>query len=95
MVRTEDGAILGPDYRRIPGFTRPETSVPGMVCADAVMPGDTIRLAGHDVLVLTRRAHGSPDRIYIGARTAGDAEIVHEFRTSERVRVVAVGAFDR
>lgn len=95
LVRTEDGAILGPDYRRIPGFAKLDAVVPGRVAASAVMPGDTVRIDGADVLVITTRGHGRPDTVYIGTRTEQAAEIVYEFRTSERVHVVAVGAFDR
>lgn len=95
LVRTEDGAILGPDYRRIPGFVKPGNEVPGVVPASTIEPGDTVRLAGHDVLVITTRAHGIPGYVYIGTRNEHGAEIVHEFRESERVRVVGVGAFDR
>jgi hypothetical protein len=95
LVRTEDGSILGPDYRRIPGFARPETNVPGVVAASFVMPGDTVRLAGQDLLVVTTREHGRPDTVYIGIRNQHGAEIVHEFRSTERVHVTAVGAFDR
>ncbi|MBN9210751.1 MAG: hypothetical protein J0I95_04450 [Microbacterium sp.] len=95
LVRTEDGAILGPDYRRIPGFVKPGFEVPGVVPASSVEPGDTVRLAGQDLLVLTTRANGVPGHVYVEVRNGQGAEVVHEFRDSERVRVVAVGAFDR
>jgi hypothetical protein len=95
MVRTESGSILGPDYRRIPGFARPETNVPGPVPASAVMPGDTVRLYGQDVLVLSSVAEGTPRMVRIVTRNEHGAETVHEFADAERVRVVAVGAFDR
>lgn len=95
LVRTEGGATLGPDYRRIPGFAKPDAVVPGHVVASAVMPGDTIRVFGHDLLVLTQRAHGRPETVYVGTRSIHGVEDVHEFRANERVHVVAVGAFDR
>ena len=95
MVRTEDGAILGPDYRRIPGLAKPDEIPPGRISAASVMPGDTLRLLNQDVLVITTREHGRPETVYIGTRNQHGAEIVHEFRRTERVHVVAVGAFDR
>jgi hypothetical protein len=95
LVRTEDGAILGADYRRIPGMAKLDTVVPGFIPAKAVAPGDTLRFNGEDVLVITTRSHGRPGTVYVGTRTAGGAEIVYELRDTERVHVVAAGAFDQ
>lgn len=95
MVRTETGAVLGPDYRRIPGFARPETNVPGPIPAAAVMPGDTVRLLAQDVVVLSSVAEGSPRTVRIVTRNAHGAEMGHEFAETDRVHVVGVGAFDR
>lgn len=83
---------MGVDWRRSEHST---VTVPGLVRADEVMPGDTIRLGQEDVLVLTVRGYGQPGCVYLMTRTAGGAEVVHERRESERVHVVEVGAFDR
>lgn len=93
LVRNEHGAILGIDWRRVPGAA--DAVVPGMIPAKHVMPGDTVRMFGVDVVVATTRAHGIPGHVYIGILTAGGASVVHELLASEPVRVVGVGAFDR
>ena len=93
LVRDEHGAILGVDWRRTP-LAVAGVAVPGAVPARAVMPGDTLRWNGEDVLVLTRRANGAPGMIYLGVRTASGAEIVLERRLSEVMDVIGVGAFD-
>jgi len=92
LVRDRSGAILGIDFRRT---DLSPVVVPGRVRAQHVMPGDTVRLAGADVVVVTKRAHGTPGVVYVGVVSAGGAEVVHELRQSEPVEVVAVGAFDR
>lgn len=91
MVRTPDGAVLGVDYRRT---DLSPVTVPGVVKAQHVYQGDTVRLGGAEVVVVSRRRNGAPGVVYLGVRTAGGAEVVHELRDSERVHVVAVGAFD-
>jgi len=95
LVRTEEGAILGPDYRRIPGFVKPGFEVPGVIPAEMLEPGDTVRLYGSDLLVLTSRGHGVPGHVYIGTRSEHGVETVYEMVRTERVHVVGVGAFDR
>lgn len=96
VVRTEDGAILGPDYRRM-GLARAEYTVPGRIPGDGVQPGDTIRALGQELVVLKAWR----DRPQVGTcvrlltRSAKGAEIVLERAPRERVDVVAVGAFDR
>ena len=95
VVRTEDGAILGPDYRRM-GLVRAEYTVPGRIPADGVQPGDTIRAEGLDLVVLKAwrdRLPGSHVRLVTRARLG--TEIVLERDPRERVEVVGVGAFDR
>lgn len=91
LVYTEDGAVLGPDFRRSELST---VDVPGWVRADQVYPGDTALLGGSEVLVVSTRHHGAPGTVYLFTRTVGGAEVVHEIRESEYVHVTAVGAFE-
>lgn len=95
LVRDQRGAVLGVDWRRVPGMVSEGLAVPGTVPAKHVMPGDTIRMHGVDVVVATTRAHGIPGHVYLGILSAGGASVVHELLASEPVRVVAAGAFDR
>lgn len=90
LVRNQHGAVLGVDWRQT---ELSDVQVPGLVPASAVMPGDTVAIAGVSGVVLSNRKHGTPGCVYVVVRTAGGAEIVHELRTVERVRVLAVGAF--
>ena len=92
LVRDRDGAILGIDFRRT---ELSPIQVPGVIEAKQVMLGDEIR--AHDVegVVYTKRSHGTDGTVYLGVMTSAGAEILLELRSSERVRVTAVGAFDR
>ncbi|GGH33984.1 hypothetical protein [Microbacterium album] len=96
VVRTEDGAILGPDWRRA-GLARPEYTVPGRIPADGVQPGDTIRVLDMDLVVLKVWRDRPPFAagIRVLARTVRGAELVFEYAERDMVDVVAVGAFDR
>lgn len=95
LVRTPAGAVLGPDFRQVPGLARPGYEVPGLIPADGVQPGDTVLLGAVEYVVLSARRHGTPGVTYLVVRTPGGAEIAIERRESERVRVVATGAFER
>ena len=92
LVRNADGAIVGVDWRRVEGMT--DVKVPGRVPARLVMVGDTILVGDERMVVVTTRANGVPGKVYVGVRTPGGAEVVHELAASEQVRVVAVGAFE-
>ena len=92
MVRNEHGAILGIDWRQVPGMGL--ESVPGRIDVRNVMPGDTVHLDGQDVVVHRVEGPRSASAMHLITRTAGGAEIVHEAVIGERVDVVAVGAFD-
>lgn len=95
MVRNEHGAILGIDWRQVPGMGL--STVPGVIDVRDVMPGDGIRVEGVPVTVL--RVRGGQGRrtaagLHIITRTAGGAELVHEAVPGERIEVLSVGAFD-
>lgn len=93
MVRNEHGAVLGIDWRRVPGMGL--CAVPGVIDVRAVMPGDGVELDGQVVTVLKVVGQRSAAALHVITRTAGGAEIVHEAVIGERVNVVSVGAFDR
>lgn len=90
LVRTEDGAILGPDYRRMPGMS--EHQVPGNIPAEFVMPGDTIVAQGSRIVVYKTATRDGNAVIY--ARSTRGAEFGIVRRIGDRVRVVDAGAFD-
>lgn len=54
LVRNEHGAILGIDWRRVPGMADDTIHVPGPIPAWAVMPGDRVGLDGEIVTVLAQ-----------------------------------------
>lgn len=96
LVRNQHGAILGIDWRRVPGMGL--ASVPGRIQARDLMPGDTIRVGRDDMVVLRGSAAagwGGTPLMHLIVRTPGGAEIVHEVDVEQLVDVVAVGAFDR
>lgn len=93
MVRNEHGAVLGIDWRRVPGMSM--CQVPGVIDVRDVMPGDGVKLGGEIVTVLKVVGQRSASALHVITRTAGGAEIVHEAVIGERVEVVSVGAFDR
>ncbi len=93
MVRNEHGAILGIDWRRVPGSAM--CTVPGVIDVRDVMPGDGVELGGQVVTVLKVVGQRSAAALHVITRTASGAEIVHEAVIGERVNVVSVGAFDR
>lgn len=92
MVRNEHGAILGIDWRRVPGSAM--CTVPGVIDVRDVMPGDGVLLDGQVVTVLRVAGERSASALHIVTRTPAGAEIVHEAVIGERVEVVSVGAFD-
>lgn len=92
VVRNEHGAILGVDWRQVPGMGL--DTVPGRIDARNVMPGDTIRLDGQDVVVIVVEGPRSAHALHLVTRTEHGAEIVHEAVIGERIDVVAVGAFE-
>lgn len=63
--------------------------VPGQVEARLVQIGDHVRILRAEARVITKREHGRPGYVYLGIRTEGGAEIVHELRTTERVHVLS------
>ena len=91
MVRNEHGAILGIDWRQVPGMGL--ESVPGRIDVRNVMPGDTVHLDGQDVVVHKVEGPRSAHALHLITRTAGGAQVVHEAVIGEQVDVVAVGAF--
>lgn len=93
LVRNEHGAILGIDWRRVPGTAL--SPVPGVIDVRDVMPGDRVILGGEEVTVLKVRGQRSASALHVITRTDGGAEIVHEAVIGERIDVVAVGVFDR
>lgn len=93
VIRNPKGAILGVDWRQVPGMGL--TSVPGRVAALDVMPGDTVRLGGQDLIVHTVHGTRAADVLHLVTKTQGGAEIVHEAVVGELIDVVAVGAFER
>lgn len=92
MVRNEHGAILGVDWRQVPGMGL--ETVPGRIDVRNVMPGDTVRLDGQDVIVIVVEGQRSASALHVITRTDRGAEIVHEAVVGEQIDVVAVGAFD-
>jgi len=92
FVRNEHGAILGIDWRRVPGTAL--CAVPGRIDVRDVMPGDRVRLGGEVVTVLRVVGQRSAAALHIITRTDEGAEIVHEAVIGEEISVVAVGAFD-
>ena len=92
VVRNPAGAVLGVDWRQVPGMGL--VTVPGPVLARDVAPGDTIRLDGQDVVVHTVHGSRSAAVLHLVTRTAHGAEIVHEALVAEPLEVVAVGAFE-
>ena len=93
VVWNEHGAVLGIDWRRVPGMGL--ETVPGRIDVRNVMPGDVVRLGAEDVTVLRVAGNRSAKALHVITRTAGGAEIVHEAVIGERIDVVGVGAFDR
>jgi hypothetical protein len=91
MVRNEHGAILGVDWRQVPGMGL--ETIPGRIDVRNVMPGDTVRLDGQDVVVIVVEGQRSASALHVITRTALGAEIVHEAVIGEQIDVVAVGAF--
>lgn len=87
VVRTPDGTIVGPDWRRVFG------TVPGAVTAEQVEPGDRFAFDGQLVTVLSRVSRG-PVAVAIIVRTPAGGEVVLERYTGDRVDVLQVGAFD-
>jgi len=63
--------------------------IPGPIEARLLHIGDRVRVVHGEATVITKREHGRPGSVYIGTRTDGGAEVVHEFRTTERVHVLA------
>lgn len=92
VVRNPKGAVLGVDWRQVPGMGL--ASVPGRVSALDVFPGDTIRLGGQDLVVHLVAGTRSADVLHLVTKTAGGAEIEHEAVVGEEIEVVAVGAFE-
>lgn len=92
VVRNESGAVLGIDWRRVPGST---LTVPGMVPAWAVMPGDSAWLAG---TVVTVAESGAADdrksrvRFRVLFEDGTSALVVVPWEA--RVQVIGVGGFD-
>jgi hypothetical protein len=66
--------------------------VPGPVEAQQLRIGDRVRVVHGEATVISRRMHGRPGSVYIGTRTDLGAEVVHEFRTTERVQVLSTEA---
>ena len=92
VVRNPQGAILGVDWRQVPGMGL--ASVPGRVQARDVVPGDTVRLDGQDVVVHKVVGSRSAQVLHLVTRTVGGCEIVHEAVIGEEIDVTAVGAFE-
>lgn len=95
VVRSETGAILGIDWRQVPGMGL--STVPGVIDVRDVMPGDGITVEGVPVTVIRVLGHGgrrSAAGMHILTRTAGGADIVHEAALGEQVTVHSVGAFE-
>lgn len=93
LVRNEHGAVLGIDWRRVPGTAL--SPVPGRIDVRDVMPGDRVELGGEVVTVLRVAGSRSAAALHIITRTDRGAEIVHEAVIGEHIDVVSVGAFDR
>ena len=93
LVRNEHGAVLGVDWRRVPGLGL--CDVPGRIDVRNVMPGDRVALADGQATVLRVSGSRSAAVMHLITRTDGGAEIVHEAVVGEEIDVVAVGVFDR
>lgn len=93
LARTEDGAVLGPDYRRVPGMSK--YAVPGFVPAEFVMPGDRVTLGVESFLVLRVIPIANTDKVELVTRTWRGAEIAVERQRDQLVQVIDAGAFDR
>lgn len=93
LVRNEYGAVLGIDWRWVPGTAL--GPVPGRIDVRDVMPGDRVELGGEVVTVLKVVGQRSASALHVITRTDKGAEIVHEAVVTEQVDVVSVGAFDR
>lgn len=66
-----------------------EEIIPGPVEARLVHIGDRVRVLHGEATVTTKRAHGEPGHVHVGARTDDGREVVYTFRTSERVHVIS------
>lgn len=93
LVRNEHGAVLGIDWRRVPGTAL--GPVPGRIDVRDVMPGDRVELGGDVVTVLKIVGQRSARALHVITRTDNGAEVVHEAVIGEQVDVVEVGVFDR
>lgn len=91
LVRNEHGAPCGIDWRQVPDMGL--EPVPGRIDVRNVMPGDTVRLDGQDLVVHKVSGPRSAAAMHLITRTDAGAEIVHEAVIGERIDVVAVGAF--
>lgn len=92
LVRNEHGAILGIDWRRVPGTAL--GPVPGRIDARDVMPGDRIHMGVDEVTVLRVVGSKSAAALHVITRTDMGVEIVHEIVVGQMIDVVEVGAFD-
>lgn len=93
LVRDQHGAVLGVDWRRVPGMVAEGLAVPGTVPAWVVMPGDRVRVDGALVTVLSARRALTADVLRVVVVTDAGAEMVLERSRADRVDVVACGAF--
>lgn len=66
-----------------------EKLIPGPVEARLLHIGDRVRTRHGEAVVTTKRGHGEPDHVYIGARSDDGREVMYTFRTSERVHVIS------
>lgn len=93
VIRNEQGAILGADYRQNGALNKTgEPMVPGVVRADQVFSGDTI-VMGEALLTVLGRTPGVT-RSWIRTRTKAGAEVIWEWANDRPVIVVDVGAFE-
>jgi hypothetical protein len=91
LVRDEQGAILGVDWRRVKGASGAQ--VPGFIESVYVMPGDRVMVQGSTVTV--HRTVTQAHAVRLHCKSDGGALIVLELGLFDLVHVVEVGAFDK
>lgn len=93
LVRTRDGAIIGIDWRQT---GESEVTVPGLIEARHVMPGDVVREVGMDVIVTARRfqMQGRLELVHVIGETRGGTAVSFEHEADDLVHVIRTGAFE-
>ncbi|MGX5770798.1 hypothetical protein ACWKWN_08610 [Microbacterium trichothecenolyticum] len=94
LVRDRHGAILGVDWRRVPGMAAAGVVVPGAVPVSAVEPGDVVQVRGLRGTVQAKpRESRMPGVMHLTVQTVAGCEVVLEMHRDDLVHVVEAGVF--